>query len=224
MTPTPDPGARSGPPRPAGGRRELNRRATHEAISAAALRLAREHGSGGFTVDALADAAGISRRTFFNYFPSIEAAVTQPVEDFLDRAFARLYERPADEPIVDAVLAAIAGDVGQEELALLCEVYSMGSDDEQLERMQLWIWNKAQQKLEEGLRARLPQDSSGLLIEALAGSLIACAKAATRQASLDARPGQAPDPAVFHDLLLASLGLLRAGFNTNGFTSHPKDN
>ncbi|NKX50477.1 TetR/AcrR family transcriptional regulator, partial [Arthrobacter deserti] len=33
-----------------------------------------------------------------NYFPSIEAALTQPVEDFLDRAFARLNERPADEP------------------------------------------------------------------------------------------------------------------------------
>ncbi|NKX53657.1 TetR family transcriptional regulator [Arthrobacter mobilis] len=203
----------------AGGRRELNRRATREAISAAALRLSREHGPGGYTVDTLAEEAGISRRTFFNYFPSIEAAVTQPVEDFLDRAFARLYERPVEEPIMDAVLAALGSDVGQEELALLCEVYAMGLADEQLERMQLWLWNKAQQKLEEGLRARLPQDSSGLLIDALAGSLIACAKAATRRASLDAPPGQGPDPAAFHDLLLASLGLLRAGFNTNGFTT-----
>ncbi|MCG2621692.1 TetR/AcrR family transcriptional regulator [Arthrobacter sp. I2-34] len=212
------------PPGPPESRRELNRRATHEAITAAALRLAREHGAGGFTVDTLAEAAGISRRTFFNYFPSIEAAVTQPVEEFLDRAFARLYERPADEPIVDAVLAAITGDVGQEEMALLCEVYSMSADDEQLERMQLWIWDKAQQKLEEGLKPRLPADSSELLTDALAGSIIACAKAAMRQASGQTAPGQAADPQAFHDLLLASLDLLRAGFNTNGSIPHPKDN
>lgn len=220
----PEPRTPNRPAPPAGGRRELNRRATHEAISAAALRLAREQGPGGFTVDALAEAAGVSRRTFFNYFPSIEAALTQPVEDFLDRAFARLNERPADEPIMDAVLAALAGNVGREELGLICEVYSMGFDDEPLERMQLWIWNKAQQKLEEGLRARLPRDAGDLLVEALAGSLIACAQAATRQAVRDAAPGQDPDPAAFHDLLLASLGLLRAGFNTNGSASHRKDN
>jgi AcrR family transcriptional regulator len=175
-------------------------------------------------VDALAEAAGISRRTFFNYFPSIEAAVTQPVEDFLDRAFARLYERPADEPIMDAVLAALAGNVGQEELALLCEVYAMGAGDEPLERMQLWVWGKAEQKLEEGLKPRLPEGTSGLFINALAGSLIACAKAATRQAALDTAPGQTPDPAAFHDLILASIGLLRAGFNTNGSITHHKDN
>ncbi|MCH5450323.1 TetR/AcrR family transcriptional regulator [Bacillus cereus] len=51
-------------------RRELNKQATRAAIIEAAVSLLSENGLGNFTAEDLADAVGISRRTFFNYFPS----------------------------------------------------------------------------------------------------------------------------------------------------------
>ncbi|CAN5280451.1 MAG: TetR/AcrR family transcriptional regulator [Nocardioides sp.] len=49
--------------------REAKRYATSQAISLAARQLADQHGLDGFTMDDLAAAAGVSRRTLFNYFP-----------------------------------------------------------------------------------------------------------------------------------------------------------
>ena len=58
-----------------GGLRERKRAATHSAITSAARALTAEHGLAGFTVEELCDQVGISRRTFFNYFPAKEDAV-----------------------------------------------------------------------------------------------------------------------------------------------------
>lgn len=55
--------------------RERNRRETWLAIHRAAFALASEHGFEGATVEQIAEQAGVSRRTFFNYFPSKEDAV-----------------------------------------------------------------------------------------------------------------------------------------------------
>lgn len=59
----------------AGGLREVRRRETERRISRRALRLTAERGFDGFTVEELAEVVGISRRTFFNYFPSKEDAL-----------------------------------------------------------------------------------------------------------------------------------------------------
>lgn len=51
------------------------REQTSRRISRCAQDLAIEHGFDGFTLDDLAEHAGVSRRTLFNYFPGKEAAV-----------------------------------------------------------------------------------------------------------------------------------------------------
>lgn len=53
-----------------GGLRERKRKATLERITQAALRLFAANGYEATTVDAIAAASGISRRTFFHYFKS----------------------------------------------------------------------------------------------------------------------------------------------------------
>ena len=58
-----------------GGMRERTKLATREALSAAALRLAREHGPQNVRVDDIAEAAGVSPRTYNNYFSSREQAI-----------------------------------------------------------------------------------------------------------------------------------------------------
>lgn len=51
------------------------REQTSRIITRCAQDLAIEHGFDGFTLDDLAEQAGVSRRTLFNYFPGKEAAV-----------------------------------------------------------------------------------------------------------------------------------------------------
>ncbi|WP_238651154.1 MULTISPECIES: TetR/AcrR family transcriptional regulator [Kocuria] len=55
--------------------RERKRLETRNSIHEACLNLAEERGYTGFTVDEAAEKAGISRRTFFNYFSSKEDAL-----------------------------------------------------------------------------------------------------------------------------------------------------
>lgn len=59
----------------AGGLRERKKRATRLALSEAALRLALDHGPEQLTVEEISEAAGVSARTFFNYFSSKEHAL-----------------------------------------------------------------------------------------------------------------------------------------------------
>jgi len=72
--------------------REQRKRETARALTDAARRLTVEHGFAGFTVEQLCTEAGVSRRTFFNYFESKENAVfgvtaVDPRQEALERAF-----------------------------------------------------------------------------------------------------------------------------------------
>src|SRR3954470_9490460 len=91
---------------PTVGLRERKKVATRQALHEAAVRLTVEHGLDRLTVEAIADAADVSRRTFSNYFANKEEALL-----WSDRArIARLLEfvaaRPAREPPWDAMSAA----------------------------------------------------------------------------------------------------------------------
>ncbi|MFF2316616.1 TetR family transcriptional regulator [Arthrobacter sp. NPDC058097] len=66
-----------------GGLRERKRAATRAAITAVARSLTSERGLSGYTVEDVCEQAGISRRTFFNYFPTKEDAILGHVDDEL---------------------------------------------------------------------------------------------------------------------------------------------
>ncbi|MHA7271786.1 TetR/AcrR family transcriptional regulator [Arthrobacter sp. HLT1-20] len=57
------------------GLRARKREATRSAITAAARRATAQKGLSGFTIEQLCEEVGVSRRTFFNYFPSKEDAI-----------------------------------------------------------------------------------------------------------------------------------------------------
>jgi AcrR family transcriptional regulator len=72
------------------GLRDRRRRETRQEIHAATLRLARAHGYERVTVEMISAEAGVSPRTFFNYFATKEEAVLsgpQPPADDLVEAF-----------------------------------------------------------------------------------------------------------------------------------------
>ncbi|RFU39324.1 TetR family transcriptional regulator, partial [Actinomadura logoneensis] len=89
------------------GLRERKKAATRDALSRAAARLALEHGVEGVTVDAIAASAGVSARTFHNYFPGKEEAIVAPLTDAARALLAGLAGRPADEPVWESVRAVL---------------------------------------------------------------------------------------------------------------------
>lgn len=90
------------------GLRERKKAATEQVIVDVAMKLFGEHGFRATTVDDIATAAGIGRRTFFRYFPTKEDIVLDPRR--LDRAFARaaLRERRGSMNDVESVMAVLA--------------------------------------------------------------------------------------------------------------------
>lgn len=72
--------------------REHKKERTARAIQLCAVSLARAHGMEHVTTEMIAEAAGISPRTFFNYFPYKEAAFLPPKFDIQDAACTRFAE------------------------------------------------------------------------------------------------------------------------------------
>ncbi|MBB4967015.1 TetR/AcrR family transcriptional regulator [Saccharothrix violaceirubra] len=87
------------------GLRERKKAATRQAIHEAAVHLALELGPERVTVDLVADAAQVSRRTFSNYFANKEEAIFHADHTRLRRLVALVAARPAGE----SARAALAG-------------------------------------------------------------------------------------------------------------------
>jgi TetR/AcrR family transcriptional regulator, regulator of mycofactocin system len=94
----------TGPSAPRVGRRPRTSRAELERV---ALRLFAERGFEETTVDDIAAAAGIGRRTFFRYYGSKNDVVWGNFEGELERMRARLAACPPDSPMMDALREAI---------------------------------------------------------------------------------------------------------------------
>jgi AcrR family transcriptional regulator len=104
--------------------RERKKLATRRLLRRIALDLVAERGFAHVTVDDIAEAADVSPRTFFNYFPSKEAAIygTDP-----DRAAAlrdRVAHQAPGEPVLDALRSVMASEA--EEVA--DELRELGGD------------------------------------------------------------------------------------------------
>jgi AcrR family transcriptional regulator len=89
------------------GLRERKKAETHQALAKAALDLADRLGPDRVTVEAIADAAGVSPRTFFNYFSSKEDAIVGIAPAHSSALLADLLARPEGEPPLDALRAVV---------------------------------------------------------------------------------------------------------------------
>ena len=79
------------------GLRERKKAETRQAVYKAALHLIAEQGFDNVTVEAIADVANISRRTFFNYFTDKADAVMYGEEERHRRLLEKFRARPASE-------------------------------------------------------------------------------------------------------------------------------
>ncbi|MEW2353562.1 TetR/AcrR family transcriptional regulator [Spirillospora sp. NPDC029432] len=94
-----------------GGLRERKKRATRAALVEAAVRLAVEHGADNVTVEAISEAAGVSARTFFNYFATRDDVFVMIGAESSARIRRAVTEAPADLSPVEALREAMAAEL-----------------------------------------------------------------------------------------------------------------
>ena len=195
--------------------REAKKDATRARLAEATYEIVRTQGPDHLTAEAVATMAGVSRRTFFNYFPSIDAACAHSVELLLAELTETLSRRPADECLWDTMEALLAGEAGSpviERLALLAATKENSPVARHLAHDHI---DAFVEWLTGWLMDRLGPDVDEVYAATLAASVVATAEATLRIWS--ERHGGSTEPAVlaaYPDMLTRSLGLLRTGFDT----------
>jgi AcrR family transcriptional regulator len=86
--------------------RERKKARTRQALVEAALRLFTERGYEATTVADIAEAAEVSPRTFFTYFPAKEDVLFANAQDRIERLRAALARRAPDESFLDGLRRA----------------------------------------------------------------------------------------------------------------------
>jgi AcrR family transcriptional regulator len=115
------------------GLRERKKLETKQALAWAAVQLAVERGLENVRVEDITDRVNVSRRTFTNYFTSKEEAIASLNADRAARAAEALRERPAGEPLADALAEAFAAQYQA----------AAGMDRERIEPVQMMISSPA---------------------------------------------------------------------------------
>jgi AcrR family transcriptional regulator len=126
--------------------RERKRAETHARIQAEGMRLFLDKGFEATTLDEVAAAAEVSRRTLLNYFGSKEEIVFSTKADFPQFIADAVAARPAAEPLLDMVENALIdlaerhrSDQARAVAALICATPSLHAGDqakyERIERL-----------------------------------------------------------------------------------------
>jgi AcrR family transcriptional regulator len=167
---TTGPGHDTSAPDPAGvpaSLRERKKLATRRALRRVAIDLVAERGFGRVTVEDIAEAADVSPRTFFNYFPTKEAAVFGADPDRLDRLRAGLAAAAPGKDVHAALREVLAADararaqqlaeLGGDAAEWLRRMKS-ASDDPDLRAAQAAHMARTERVIAEGLAQRLGTD------------------------------------------------------------------
>jgi len=91
------------------GLRERKKRATRDRLVTVALSLCAESGYAATTVESIAEAAGVSTRTFFHYFPTKQDVFLGYERDLLAGLVADVGHAPAGQPASAVLWEAIEG-------------------------------------------------------------------------------------------------------------------
>lgn len=144
---------------------ERRREQTRAEIATEAARLFLEKGVAGTSADDIAEAAGISRRTFWHYFATKEEAVAPLLTRSLGRVTEALGRRPEDEPLVEALAQAMIGNAMRDAEAWdLVGLVRLTRDEPGLRRVWLQATSDMETRMAEVLARRLGADPEGMAI------------------------------------------------------------
>lgn len=152
------------------GLRERKKRETFRALQSEARRLVTERGLDNVTVEEIATAANVSKRTFFNYFDSKEAAIVDAEPDTTIRLREALDARPADETPLQALRAA-AMQMLHRQARGLQELTALVATNPGLAERQINAFTEFQRLIEQWAAERTGTDPATSVYPALLGSL-----------------------------------------------------
>jgi AcrR family transcriptional regulator len=133
-----------------------------DALSAAAEQLFLARGFEQVTVEEIAQAAGVSRRTFFRYFISKEDVMVERSDRLGELLLAELAARPLDEPALLAIRNALvpAVESGLEDRDLVRYVIRLLRETSVLRRAIMERRNRIEERIAALMARRLGVDSS----------------------------------------------------------------
>ncbi len=150
------------------GLRERKRQQTRERLTRAAMALFLERGFEATTLDDIAAAADISRRSFFHYFASKEDVVFAWQEESTAALIAAVAARPSDESMLAAAENAITAMIGQLKPGEAIAMARLKRDNPALQARDQVKYEKLERALAEALGKR-----AGLKAEKLQARLVA---------------------------------------------------
>ena len=199
--------------------RDRKRDETRRSLAAAAYGIVRDEGVEALTAEAVADRAGVSRRTFFNYFPSVDSVLTASIAQFFDSVTERLDARPQDEDVLDTALACLTDTTDTELLERIAVIARAAEGSTHARGLVLVEMHAWLEDLEDWLRGRLPEGTDELVIATTASIAVGAAEGAFR---VWARAAADPDaaPVDLTEALAASLAIARHGLDRQGSDPH----
>ncbi|RDH79672.1 TetR family transcriptional regulator [Mycolicibacterium moriokaense] len=163
------------------GKREAHKIATRHAIQTAADSLFESRGYEKTTVRDVADAAGVTERTFFRYFQGKEALLVKDIEQWLPVLAEEIRHRPAGESPLEAVEHALTSLAPRlRENSYLSWLFAEGPPGPKLERSAPGLLLKFEQTIADALVDRDSGDADEFRCQVLAR----CAVAALRSAGI----------------------------------------
>jgi AcrR family transcriptional regulator len=193
---------------PVEGLRERHRKRTAADLEEAALELFCAMGFDAVTIDDIAAAADVSRRTFFRYYASNEDVILSDHPKRLDELHAALDRRPADEPALTALRHAVLSLAGsyEERREHMLARFRLVTDTPALEARSLCLQRNWETSVTAMLAERMGVDPA---TDLRPGTVAATTMAAMRVATANwlAGGGQDDLPAI----VAAALDLLDGG-------------
>ena len=153
----------SGEKTPAGpGLRERKQQQTRERLKRAAMALFLERGFEATTIDDIATAADVSRRSFFHYFASKEDVVAAWQEGAASALVAEVVARPVGETMLTAAENAIAAAVKRIDPTEAAAMSRLKRDNPALHARDQLKYEKLERALADGLAQRAGRKSDRL--------------------------------------------------------------
>ena len=183
------------------GLRERRRRETSLEIHRAALDLASKRGFDNVTVEEIATAAGVSPRTFFNYFTTKESAIVHAPLDISEEQAAEFVasERIRHHEILDDAIAVISAGLAENPPSRqqMADLRTVAQNSVTVSSAILAVFDAFQRKLAALVAERVdagPDDDIPVLIASLAITVVRVGM--DRWASIESDEDDSPLPYV----------------------------
>lgn len=150
------------------GLRERKRRETRRRLAETGLRLFLENGYEQTTLDAIAEAAGVSRRTVFHYFDQKDDILLAWQSGLAEAIREAILREHPDRPPLEVVLAALLQLVGQYQVADHIRIERLLASKQRLGASKLAKYAEQEQAVSEALARLWPEPERALALRLVA--------------------------------------------------------